>query len=1735
MTELNDLMGEAQTSPVTLNDIVGTPLTSIQPPMSAIRNRAATLALSADPDKAMDNYQIMVSEAEQGKDEYTKHVDAQVKQSVTDMDRKTAFEILAEPRLPYEQKAQALEFLKSGPPALKDTSQIMYGQLASKASEGEGIDEEDARINATSRAIQEVYEYRTERQRLINAHAAGLRDMGPNTMLEALALMVLPFGTNIAAAKEAAGRGESALGAFLLPGTSFQNARDKLENLPVEARREATENALNNLKNTSGIIFSDNDFQEFTRAQQLLEDGGYSNFDKWLDNLTGLLDIVGLGAVIRGPKKAAVAVKGAKNAGKIEEAPAVTTVPTLPAGTAPRDFTMTLAPKRFEDVRNEVGAFQQKAIERLEQQKANLLGEAGSLAGKGDVARMNAELTALRGKLQDSSEEAVKSLAKELQKTEKLSYKEAVKEAGKRIKDANSDVQGQITRLENQVESNRKASTLSQRIDTIEKEIEQLKGAQVGMPTKKTEIADVVSRIRTNSVIGTTNPLSPHGTAKQTNPAQARSTFETILNSEGDDIAQGLAGASKQDTVASDIMPKAVTESGRVSVEPVDIQRTVRRSWLPEKIADFFKTTGRLDFTAAEKAAIRANIVRDFETAAGLTMHESMGGFRSSFETKGGFVEISGVYGKPEGAWSNAKDAVEQTKFALKHHGIVDDQITLLKSDGVDYVPVKLEDVKDSPGSYMVRVSHRHEFSHADVNKPTDIDPTNPVRFEGISTILNFVDRMPIASKFQGQLSAWMADAASRIDPKITNATTSATDYEARFEKLMLAEAAKFSDLYKKLSADSKARVDKYVMDANFNQTKMDILDMKTRLGMSDAEIDSVRAWREYWDGQFYLENSDLVRQLNEQGYQLFKNTSDEFFVKPVAKNQNIGSVYDPSTQTIVRLTQQELDDLYNTGGNYAKFRRPVDFNGVTVEHMIVRNTPTEYSRKFNPTDMVLNYREGYFTVHYDKPRFIDEYRTQPDGSVIKRAIAVAKDSVDAEGYVTRANQNAAAGVEYKHRADDRALRRSSDDWFDLESARGRIAQRHRGKNLEDAVGNNQLDARGLIEDPVTSAIKSAKSIAGRMVTRPVLETSKQRIMQQFWDLMPSDGMGGKKWPTDVSQIGEKGAQVTSEVADARTNWAYINYMENGYINGMDEFSKQLFSALAEKSGEWGISLANRGGLGETAGKALGYGQRGADEMAQVRPTAALKQGVFTAYIASFPHRQWIVQWHQSIRTFAYNPRSWFNGNIVKLPGEYTYYVMTGKDKNLYNNSEFIRFVDNSGIMDAVDKQSLVRETLLDATARGKTVVGKSAKTAGKVFEVSRKVGFDIGEQINMLGHMAAVFDKYKRLGKNVNDVDVQAEMMSEARAVSYEMNFAGDMPYNQTSPAFFLQFLQVPHKAFLQTVNRKLSKWERLKLLGFDMMMWGPPILLTNEVAEAVFGEDILPEDKKLRDLLVDGAESYALNKMIRDVTGEEGIDIDFSSLAPTDYLGFTEMVRAFYSEGLMGMLANSPGGQLFFSEQGRVRNALGTTLRFMRWEDPVGESPETFTQTMIEWGKVFSGFNATYTAYLMLEAQKRFDAYGRPTGDMDHAIQALAQAFGFGDMDAKRLYQLSKATTQTIKEREEEVLKVYRQAMRYANNTMNSGIGNAKQMNSVINFALSKYKYDPFAQQVILKQLNFDLADPEQKLAYRLLKFAGMPGMESVISEIKLTKAPEEEKQKVIDALLRAKNDYERMNKEK
>lgn len=1535
----------AETSPVNIDDLVqGTPLPPITLPKASMRNRAATTALlTDDPAKSVENYQLMMAEAENGQDTMVKAIQGNIVENNNKLDMQGVMSILGDPSIPMDQKRKAIEGVKNSQ-FLKDTTNTLYTKALAGGSKGENVEQEDSRLSSAD-AISEIYQARQDIQGLVNAHGATLREPGVETVGEMAGLWMMPFGNNISTGKIAQGLDSGpksvwqTIKNFALAGTTTANMRERLANVPPSQRAEFAKSLLSSIKDNSGILFSnDNHFAQFDKASTIFEEGGYSSTQEFIDNVSPLLDIIGLGQAFRGGSKA---VKGVNNAGKATAA------------------------------------------------------------------------------------------------------------------------EEKIWKAEWEVVDDRVKAPLNR---------------QLPDPTRRLDAPDQIRRIEMNSVTGTHNPSSPAAVMGSANPQKARDMHEIVTKAETDTVAEGLYGTGKVDAIAKDLFPQAATESGKVTSKVADIDRNLRADMhVPPEIIDTIHNSGAIYYTELEKAQARAHIANDFRAAEGLTVNDAM----SSFTVDGGRIKIGAVYGASEGSFLRAEDAIAQTKSALRNYGIEDSELQILQKQGLDHVPVNLEDVRGVDGDYLVRVNTSHE-----------IDPTDISNFETFDVKRNFFDRIgPLVSKNSGSASRWLADAASMLHPTYTGAASVASDATARFDRILLEQAASYSDKYVKLPSARQAIVDDYIREANYKGIKFDRADLIAR-GMGPDEISAVKSWRDFWDSHFYLENYDMVRSLNSQGYQMFKNKNTELYAKPIAKNQNVGRIYDPATDSVITHTKAEGDALYSAGGTYAKLRRPTDFGGVRSEYMIVRNTPSEYLRKFRDSDQVLNYRDGYFQIQYKAPRFVDEVVRDAAGNIeYVKAIAVAGDTAEATRFAERMAKTTGKNPEdFKVRGDDRALRKDDDAWWDVNSASGRIAQRHRGKLLEDGAGLNHLGDGSYILNPVDSAVRAAKSISGRTVNRPMLEAAKARFMAQYGDMLPSNGMGGRMYPQNVKQISLKGQETSSAVADARTTFEYIKYLENGYINGIDDTIKTFFNATADMLGKAGLPRLERGAMAAS----------------EINPSSLAKNSVFMAYIGSNIFRQWIVQTHQVVRTFSYNPAGWMTGSIHKLFGDYLGDVM-----GISKGNDFSKFLKESGLMDAVDKSNLVRGTLTSAADSTNKVV----RAAGKAAAIPRKFGFDIGEQGNLLGHAAAVYDMYKRRGKDLSNKAVRDEAYSEIRAISYDMNFAGDMVYNQTSPAMILQFMQVPHKAFLQTTNRRLPRSVRARMVAADVLLWGGPTILVGDL----LGVDILPDNPQAREFFTWGLESMLLNNMFQQLIDDEGehTNIDFSSLAPFEMSGWSKFFQAMYEGGFSQMLANSPAGQLFFKDGGRTQQAIASMARYFGAVEDMDEEPETFLDVMNEVAKISSGWNNAVKAKIMLDAKKKYDQYGSAIDkDVTHT-EVWAQALGFGTADTRDLYRLSMSMSKDVKQHKEETLKVYNDIKRYYAEKLQVENSDPKFITKVTGRVMKVFEGDPVAQQIILQQLKTDLSGKDAGLLNLMMKRSNIPDPKNFRDQIKQAPIADDQKQ--------------------
>lgn len=128
---------------------------------------------------------------------------------------------------------------------------------------------------------------------------------------------------------------------------------------------------------------------------------------------------------------------------------------------------------RLDDVRT--GRLLDDQIATAETARAALLGDAGNRADPGAVRALREDLTALQAARPDDSPAAVKVRAKELQDSDRLSYKQATAAAQKEVNGRLAEHTAQIDRLNKQIEQNARAQQAGDSVAALDRQIETMR------------------------------------------------------------------------------------------------------------------------------------------------------------------------------------------------------------------------------------------------------------------------------------------------------------------------------------------------------------------------------------------------------------------------------------------------------------------------------------------------------------------------------------------------------------------------------------------------------------------------------------------------------------------------------------------------------------------------------------------------------------------------------------------------------------------------------------------------------------------------------------------------------------------------------------------------------------------------------------------------------------------------------------------------------------------------------------------------------------------------------------------------------------------------------------------------------------------------------------------------------------------------------------------------------------
>lgn len=1226
------------------------------------------------------------------------------------------------------------------------------------------------------------------------------------------------------------------------------------------------------------------------------------------------------------------------------------------------------------------------------------------------------------------------------------------------------------------------------------------------------------------SARGDTDPLSAGRVAGANNPELARELHNIAVADETDEMSEVLFGASRDDVIVDNIaaQPESVDGSVKYRVGHVDLD-------VSGSVLDASRS-GELERTQLEKDAMAMAYHIMHTTVPNMVLRREMtqvGESVAQFSQEADGLRVRATYGPKEGGWTSAEEAMDTARYNLRELGVPDENIRLLQRRGDKYVEVKVEDakawelLKDSMDNAGVRNKEVDSFT-----KDYIIQIDNHYKYKDSDSLFseyevknNIFDRLgawagsmgEVAAPITSRIQTMALDPASVVDPRYFKAASVAVARAANIEKEILAVGQKFGDGFLKLPRKRQVVLEEIIKEANYKGKHYSEVEAAAQ-GISRQEKEILDSWKSMWDSMYVLENMDAVRSLRNQGYKEFvsKTSDTKLFTKPVGRN-NIKSpvVYDPDTGNVITLKLDELDSIYENGGTLASVRGGVKgLDGSEAQYVVVKNNPESFMRELNDHTEAIKYREGYYAVKYKTPWFVDKEFYRADGTSYKKAVASFGTKKEADAYFEKMSKregkvmrDVKKGVEYldspyfQPRTDKKGGELDVDSW-DLAVHAGRSAQRVRGERLAGSEELVEDSSKAAIFGPVESMVSSARSIANRTSVRRVIETGKARFVEQYGKYMPVDPVTGQpQWPSSIGQIKQRGSKRSSinEVGDARTMFAYIDYMENGYVNSMDNLYKMIVNGLAN----WA------GGKSVRAGKVFDY-------LRETRgPTGFGKSVAFNAYLALNPLRQAIVQSHQAIQLTANFPRE----VVVDIPRYVSFFTAmeAGADvKSLtkplkaagIDPAEFehmYKSFKQSGLIAQIDKQNLVREGLthiVDQTTGKLSVTSKAGRAASTALGFSRKVGFDVGETANMMTSFIAHWQKAKRNGKDLKKLDAIDEVVAESINYTYNMNAAGDMRYNSNSLGLFMQFMQVPHKALLQmTTNRHLSKAEKTRLAVWNTVMYGLPTGVAIKLGSDTF------EDKDTAHAFTFGLESLLLNKLLND---SELTETDFaSSLSPTGTYGFSEAVSTLLTErSLSEAIASTPSGKLFVGSDPRIADAFRSVARLVGWSEDFDKNPTTAAHAAKEFVEVASGMSNIFKGLYMDEVGRTISGLDLSVTEEDAWRTAL---FGFSTADESRARALREDYFNGSKQLKEDVKEYYRLMKAHM---LKDSIdpASAEYISQMYNNVWRVWRESSVASEFVMKELQTlmsrDVERYDVKLVDMIFKMHGIKTKEEMVN---------------------------------
>lgn len=1060
---------------------------------------------------------------------------------------------------------------------------------------------------------------------------------------------------------------------------------------------------------------------------------------------------------------------------------------------------------------------------------------------------------------------------------------------------------------------------------------------------------------------------------ERTNPEAARDLHASILASENK-AAEAVSGMSAEDSITS-VYPSfrgAVNSNtpGGV-VEKISNLNTELRK-IEEDLAF------GINYTQEELTKMQQRVTDAYNKMDG-SFRQSFSEFQIDVDEGKGFTIKAAIGPSDDTGFKSFDDAIEHFQDNFPEGTNVD----FMVREGDTVVQRSADDIADDAEVwYRVEAKYDYNVSLMDESELLFGGPTTDKAFSILNPIKNSFAFDP-ASKF----SRFTAKAASRA------------------QDLGQGIQGRMNDAFKqgvlKLPRQSQVKVIDAIQEGSRRERNFTADDL-IGMGLNSDEVNGYMTVRGLMDLEWSLNNRRVYNTLSRDGYESVVNYDRGFeaFGKTLSStsdqlkfsNGRIG-VFDPDTNQIVKLSRQEVDELYESGGQILKSRTPVQGGNGSVT--FIASGLGDGTRVRPLTLNPLSYREGYVTRFYDENYFVKLKSNRiVDGVKTERleTVAAAPTNRDAERLIkTLQEQN--PGNEFV-KVLDRNLSDSQkiDDEFDYLHHTGGIITGRRGEQLKGVT-----DAQAKTIDPVQSIMDSISYTSRRVSHDDVIAGFERRWVNQWGRKFGLDSI-----PDDLRTI-RGGTATEAGVDEARSHAAYIQAMR-----GTQGDAAQAWRASMIRIAEHVDNAFNGGRISKSL----------TDPIRKFNPMKTLRGLNFNFLLAAAPTRQLVLQANQISFLTGMAPRYMVSGQMAR---DFTAFSVAAATRNRpmwgqakpklakligMKPDDFEKMYDGyvrSGLPFSIDSHTFARDGLQDLSRRiSGNLAERTARRAGNIVKapmlLAKRVGFDAGEWSNLTMTWLVAFNDWRKKnpGRNWRTKAAMDDVSTEARDLALNMTRSGELPYQRGALSLATQFLSYQHKALLALTGANkafsnLSKQQRIGMIAAQSVLYGADGLGIGSFVDKARDQLGLDVPERALPVLEGLGYEFVINSLLSEMT-DENVDINFSgNFAPGSGVlsSFSDLMGNLMTMDVPSVLLGPTSSVL-----GRIGDAV-QTIKVIK-EIPDLTQSEQLEAVLQQGGSLFGGYNSYVKGQAMRKLGWAVASNGQPMYKTAYAEGLFQSLFG-------------------------------------------------------------------------------------------------------------------------------------------